>query len=185
MPKVGQTLINKYSGDTFEFIETGESTNGERVKLKITLNSKGRTVDDHIHLEQDETFEVLSGTLTYFLKGETHKITAGETVVLPRKVAHNHYNTSDEPLTYYQTITPAFDVDYFIENLSGLINDDKLNNGKLPFLQAMVTGKYLESPSRLANIPLGLQNVLINILGPTARLFGYRALYKKYTGIEK
>jgi len=49
----------------------------------------------------------------------------------------------------------------------------------------MVTGKYLDSPSRLASIPRGPQNFLINILGPIARLFGYRAIYKKYTGIEK
>ncbi|WP_194774593.1 cupin domain-containing protein [Pararhodonellum marinum] len=185
MPTQGQILIDNFTGDTIEFIETSSDTNGERVTLKVTLKSKGQTVDDHLHILQDESFEVLSGTLTYLKDGKKNYIGAGERVVLPKNKPHNHYNTSDEPAAFIQTITPAIDVDYFIENLFGMINDGKVKEGKLPFLQAMVTAKYLESPSRLAAIPMGLQNVLINTIGPMARIFGYRAIYKKYAGIEK
>ncbi|WP_114752087.1 cupin domain-containing protein [Pleomorphovibrio marinus] len=185
MPTKGQILLDNFTGDTIEFIETSSDTNGERVTLKVTLKSKGQTVDDHIHILQDETFKVLSGRMTYLRDGEKNYISAGEEVVLPKKKPHNHYNTSDEPAVFIQTITPGIDVDLFIENLFGMINDCKVKEGKLPFLQAMVTARYLESPSRLAAIPMGLQNVLINTIGPIARMFGYRAIYKKYTGIEK
>jgi len=185
MPTKGQILVDKFSGDTFEFLETSADTNGERVTLKVTLKSKGQTVDDHIHILQSESFKVLSGTMTYILDGKEHHLAAGEEVVLPKNKAHNHYNTHDEPAHYIQTVSPGIDVDFFIENLIGMTNDGKVKNGKLPFLQAMVTGKYLDSPSRLAAIPLGVQNVLMQILGPLARMFGYRAIYKKYTGIEK
>ena len=185
MPTKGQKLVDKFTGDTFEFIETSAETNGERVTLKVTLKSKGQTVDDHIHLIQDETFKILKGRMTYFLDGKEHHLNEGEEVILPKNKAHNHYNTDDEPAEYIQTISPGIDVDLFIENLIGMINDGKVKDGKLPFLQAMATGKYLESPSRLAAIPRGPQNFLINTLGPLARLFGYRAVYKKYTGIEK
>jgi len=185
MPTKGQKLIDRFSGDTFEFLETSEDTNGERVTIKVNLKSKGQTVDDHIHLIQDESFKIISGRLTYFLDGEEGYVNEGQEIVLPKNKAHNHYNTNDEPVEYIQTISPGMDVDLFLENLFGMINDGKVKDGKLPFLQAMVTGKYLESPSRLAAIPLGIQNVLMNVLGPIARLFGYRAIYKKYTGIEK
>lgn len=185
MPVKGQKLVDKFTGDSFEFLETSADTNGERVTVKVILKSKGQTVDDHLHILQDEKFEILSGKMTYFLDGKEHHIEAGEEVVLPKNKAHNHYNTSDEPTEYIQTITPGIDVDLFLENLFGMINDGKVKDGKLPFLQAMVTGKYLESPSRLAAIPMGVQNVLMNIIGPIARLFGYRAIYKKYTGVEK
>lgn len=185
MPTKGQKLINKFTGDTIEFLETSADTRGERVTIKVTLLSKGQTIDDHIHIIQEESFEILSGSMTYFLDGVQNHVNAGEVIVLPKNKAHNHYNIGDEPAEYIQTITPGMDVDYFLVNLFGMINDEKMKDGKLPFLQAMVTGKYLESPSRLAAIPMGLQNVLINILGPIARFFGYRALYKNYTGIEK
>ena len=185
MPSKGQKITDKFTGDTIEFIETSADTNGERVSLKATLKSKGQTVDDHIHLLQDESYETLSGRMTYFLNGEQHHVSAGEKVVLQKNKAHNHYNMDDIPAEYIQTITPGMDIDLFVENLFGMINDGKVKGGKLPFLQAMVTAKYLDSQSRLAAIPPGLQNVLINIIAPIARLFGYRAIYKKYTGVEK
>ena len=185
MPTKGQQLVDKFSGDQIEFLETGQDTNGERVTLKVTLKSKGQTVDDHIHVLQDETFKVLSGRMTYFLNGEKHHLNAGEEVTLPKNVAHNHYNMDDETAVYIQTISPAIDVDYFIENLFGMINDGKVKEGKLPFLQAMVTLKYLESPSFLANMPRGVQKFLASVLAPIARALGYRAIYKEYTGIEK
>ncbi len=185
MPTKGQKLTDKFTGDSIEFIETSADTNGARVTIKVTLKSKGQTVDDHIHLLQKESFKILSGRLTYFLNGEKNHVNAGEEIVLPKNKAHNHYNMDDEPTEFIQTITPGIDVDFFLENLFGMINDGKVKGGKLPFLQAMVTARYLESPSRLADIPMGIQNVLISILGPTARLLGYRAIYKKYTGIEK
>ena len=185
MPTKGQKLVDNFTGDTIEFVETSSDTNGERVTLKVTLKSKGQTVDDHIHLLQEETFKMLSGKMTYFLGGKQYHLNAGEEVVLPKNKAHNHYNTNNEPAEYIQVIEPGIDVDLFLENLFGMINDGKVKDGKLPFLQAMVTGKYLESPSRLASIPSGLQNFLINTIGPIARLFGYRAIYQKYTGVEK
>ncbi|RKN81897.1 cupin domain-containing protein [Ulvibacterium marinum] len=185
MPKKGQILVDKFTGDSFEFLETGKDTDGKRVVIKVMLKSKGQTVDDHIHVLQDETFKVISGRMTYFLNGEKHFIKQGEEVTLPKNVAHNHYNTDNEPVEYIQTISPAIDVDYFIENLFGMINDGKVKNGKLPFLQAMVTLKYLESPSYLASMPRGLQRGLSTLLSPIARGMGYRAIYEKYTGIEK
>ncbi|WP_143960447.1 cupin domain-containing protein [Litoribacter populi] len=185
MPTKGQIVIDNFTGDTIEFLETSSDTNGERVTLKVTLKSKGQTVDDHLHPLQDESFKVLSGRMTYLLDGKQNYVSAGEEIILPKNKPHNHYNTSDEPVEFIQTIIPGIDVDYFIENLFGMINDGKVKEGKLPFLQAMVTARYLESPSRLAAIPMGLQNVLIHTIGPLARTFGYRALYKKYTGIEK
>jgi hypothetical protein len=58
-------------------------------------------------------------------------------------------------------------------------------NGKAGLIQELVTLKYLDSKSYLANIPQGLQKFLMNVVGPIARMFGYRAIYKKYSGIEK
>ncbi len=185
MPTKGQILTDKFTGDSFEFLETGEDTNGQRVTIKVNLKSKGQTVDDHIHVLQNENFKVLSGRMTYFINGEKHYLNEGEEVTLPKNVPHNHYNMDDAPVTYVQTISPAIDVDYFLENLFGLINDGKVKNGKLPFLQAMVTLTHLESPSYLASMPRSVQKGLAGILSPIARALGYRAIYKKYTGIEK
>ncbi|MCC5931373.1 MAG: cupin domain-containing protein [Cyclobacteriaceae bacterium] len=185
MPTKGQTIINPTNGDSYEFLETARDTNGERVTVKTILESKGQVVPRHFHVLQDETFEVLSGQLTVLLDGKTQVISAGEKITLPKNNPHNHYNNEDTPVTYLHSVTPALDFDFLIENLVGLAADGKSKNGKYGLVQELVTLKYLDSKSYLADIPVGVQKVLMNTIAPLARLFGYRAVYKKYSGIEK
>jgi quercetin dioxygenase-like cupin family protein len=185
MPTKGQTITNPTTGDSYEFLETARDTNGERVTTKATIKSKGLLVPKHFHVFQEETFEVISGQLTIYLEGQTKKLSAGEKITLPKNVPHNHYNNEDAELIYIQTITPALDFEYLIENLVGLAADGKSKNGKYGLLQELVTLKYLDSKSFLADIPIGIQKVLMNTIGPVGRLFGYRAIYKKYSGFEK
>ena len=185
MPVQGQKSVNPTNGDTYEFIETANDTKGERVTLKATIYSKGQLVPRHYHVLQDETFEVVSGKLTVLLDGQVKILSAGEKITLPKNVAHNHYNDELTPVTYLHTVTPALDFDYLIENLVGLAADGKSKNGKYGLVQELVALKYLDSKSYLAAIPMGIQKVLMNIIAPIGRLLGYRAIYKKYSGIEK
>jgi len=185
MPLKGQTITNPTNGDSYEFLETCLDTSGERVTMKATIKSKGQLVPNHFHVFQDETFDVISGELTIFLNGQTTKIKAGEKIKLPKNIPHNHYNNEDTEVIYIHTVTPALDFDYLIENLVGLAADGKSKNGKYGLVQELVALKYLDSKSYLADIPIGVQKILMNVIGPIGRLFGYRAIYKKYSGIEK
>jgi quercetin dioxygenase-like cupin family protein len=185
MPTKGKTIINPTNGDSYEFLETAKDTQGERVCMKAIINSKGQLVPKHFHVFQDETFEVVSGQLTILLDGQTRTLSAGEKITLQKNVPHNHYNNEDTTVTYIHTVTPALDFDYLIENLVGLAADGKGDNGKYGLVQELVTLKYLDSKSYLADIPIGVQNILMNTVAPIARWFGYRAIYKKYSGIEK
>ena len=185
MPTKGQTIINPTNGDSYEFLETAKDTNGERVIMKATIKGKGQLVPKHFHVFQDETFEVISGQLTLFLDGQTKTLLAGEKFTLPKNIPHNHYNNEDTAVSYIHTVTPALDFDFLIENLIGLASDGKSKNGKYGLIQELVSLKYLDSKSYLADIPITVQNILMNIIAPIGRLFGYRAIYQKYSGIEK
>lgn len=185
MPEKGQVLENPITGDLFEFIETAKDTNGSYVAIKSTIKSRGKLVPNHFHAFQDEIFEVVSGKLTVWIDGKTQVYKEGEKIKLPKNKAHNHYNTEDEPLVYIHTTEPALDFDYFIENIVGMAADGKMRNGKAGLVQELVTLKYMDSKAFLADLPLGLQKVLMMTVAPLARKFGYRAFYKKYTGIEK
>ncbi len=185
MPSKGHIIIDPTNGDSYGVIETAKDTNGERVTVKTMLKSKGQVVPKHFHVLQDETFEVISGQLTVLLEGKTHRISAGKKITLPKNIPHNHYNDENSPVTYLHSVTPALDFDYLIEYLVGLAADGKSKNGKYGLVQELVTLKYLDSKSFLADIPVGLQKVLMNTIAPIARLLGNRAVYKKYSGIEK
>lgn len=153
--------------------------------MRSTIKSKGQLVPRHFHALQDETFEVVSGQLTVWFDGKTTTVSAGEKVMLPKNKPHNHYNDGDTDVTYVHSVTPGLDFDYLIENLLGLAADGKSNNGKYGLVQELVNLKYLDSKSYLADLPLGIQKVLMNTIAPIGRLFGYRAIYKKYSEIEK
>lgn len=185
MPEKGQVIQNPLSGDTYEYLETAKDTGGAYVSLKAMIQTKGPLVPNHFHLYQEEAFEVISGNLTIWSGGKKDILSAGEKVTLPQNVPHNHYNNSEVPVTYIHTVTPGLDFDYLIENLVGLAADGKSKNGKYGLMQELVTLKYLDSKTFLADMPLGLQKFLMRTIAPIGRLLGYRAIYKKYSDIEK
>lgn len=185
MATKGQILTNPVTGDVFEFLETSADTDGARVSFKVTLNSRGQLVPEHIHSLQQEHYEVLSGEFTVVYEGQTKVLTAGESITLPINKPHNHFNNSDAPAVIIQTVTPALDFEHLVESLVGLAGDGKMPNGKAGLMQELVTLKYIDSKAFLASIPMGLQILLMNVMGPVGRLLGYRAIYGKYTTIEK
>ena len=185
MPTTGQIMVNPDTGDVYEFLATAKDTDGQSVSIKMTLKSKGEQVPNHFHALQDEHFEILSGKLTGLLDGKQREIGVGEKITLPKNKPHNHYNSGDEPAVFIQSVSPALDFDYLLENIIGLTIDGKMPNGKAGLVQELVTLKYLDSKSYLASIPVGVQTFLMNVVAPIARLFGYRAIYTKYSGIEK
>ena len=153
--------------------------------MKMTLKSKGELVPNHFHALQDEHFEVVSGKLTILLDGKKQTLKQGDKITLPKNMPHNHYNNDIETVVLIQSVSPALDFDYLLENIIGLTIDGKMPNGKAGLIQELVTLKYLDSKSYLANIPQGIQKILMNLIGPIGRMFGYRAVYKKYSDIEK
>jgi quercetin dioxygenase-like cupin family protein len=185
MPTKGQLISIPTTGDTYEFLETAADSKGERVSMKATIRNRGPLVPRHFHVLQDETFEVISGRLTVLVDDQTKTLSAGESITLPKTIPHNHYNDEVEPVTYIHSVTPALDFEYLIENLAGLAADGKGKNGKYGLLQELVSLRYLDSKSYLADVPVGLQNLMMKTIAPIARLFGYRAVYAKYSGMEK
>lgn len=185
MAEKGQIITNPTTGDSYEFLETAEDTGGSSVVMKAIIRSKGPLVPDHLHAFQEETFKVISGKLTILKDGNKTVLFAGEQVTLPKNMPHNHYNRSDEEVVYIHSVKPALDFDYLMENLIGLISEGKGKDGSFGFVQDLVSLKYLDSKTYLAGIPIGLQKLLANTIAPVGRLLGYRAVYKKYSGIEK
>lgn len=185
MPTKGQILTNPKNGDTFEFTATARDTGGTHVSMLASVSRRGKSLPDHFHTMQEETFEVISGELTILKDGEKYILGEGETMVLEKGIPHNHFNDSDEMVVYRQTVRPALDFEYLIENLVGLISDSGHPEGKLSLIQQLVTLKYIDSKSFLADLSPGIQKLLMNTVAPIARQFGYRAVYKKYSGFDK
>jgi quercetin dioxygenase-like cupin family protein len=185
MATKGQTWTDAGTGDKAEMLESANDTGGKYIRFLFTTKPGGVKPAMHLHLFQDEEFEVKSGVLTYVLNNEKKTAKAGEKVLLPKGIGHTHYNDSlTETLVMIQTISPALDGEPLIESLLGLSQDGKMKNGEPDFLQVMVWLRHFKARTYLAKVPVGVQNILAFVLAPVGRLFGYKAVYKQYSGFN-
>lgn len=171
-------------GDTVEFVETSKMTNGAYVKMFATSPPGAIRVPPHVHLRQKEKFDVQSGRLTYRLNGKQASVGPGESLELPAGVAHEHWNAESEPLVTFWTISPGLDFDYLLENANGLAREGKIPNGQVPVLQAVVWLRRMKSTLFPAGRPFWLIYPFSVVVAPIAELFGYRAVYKRFSGEE-
>ncbi|HJY64092.1 MAG TPA: cupin domain-containing protein [Ignavibacteria bacterium] len=172
------------TGDTFERTVSSEDTGGKYSTVKLTLKPGGFKPVIHYHAVQDESFEVISGKLTYILNSRQGAISSGEKITLPMGVPHTHYNNENEDLVINQTVSPSLDFDLFSDTIFGLASEGKLRKGTPGLLQVMMMIKKLESKTYLAAIPRSVQNALAVILFPAGKLFGKKAVYKRFSGFD-
>ncbi len=166
-----------------EILENAAMTNGAYTRVRLVFKPGGSRVPPHRHLLQDETYQVISGTVTYMLDGKVHQAPAGTTFTLPKGVVHEHYTIGPEDAVSIQTITPALDFDVIVENLFGLGSEGRGVNPIDALMQGLVWIRKMKGPFYLS-IPIGLQRGLAAVMTPVAYAFGYRALYKRFSGEE-
>lgn len=68
----------------------------------------------HIHHEQDEYFYVVAGEYAFEIGEEKFRLTAGDSLLAPRKVPHAWANVGDAPGTLLTELTPAGTFEEFI-----------------------------------------------------------------------
>jgi len=182
MPTINRVL-KLPKGDSMEILETAAMSGGARTRVRLVFKPGGSRVPAHRHLLQDETYQVLSGTVTYMLDGKIHEAPSGTTFTLPKGVVHEHYTVGPEDAVSIQTITPGLDFDVIVENLFGLGSEGRGVNPIDALMQGLVWIKKMKGPFYLA-LPIWLQRALATLITPIAYLFGYRAVYQRFSGEE-
>jgi quercetin dioxygenase-like cupin family protein len=67
---------------------SGSDTDGELAIFEQTSLTQGKGTPLHIHHKQDEIFYVLEGSYKFQVGDEKHDLSTGDSIFLPRKVAH-------------------------------------------------------------------------------------------------
>ena len=184
MPTANKIIKVAATGDSAEILETSAMTGGAYVRARIVFQPELLEAAAHAHPFQEETYEVLSGRLTYVLNGKTLVAQAGEKITLPRNVAHRHHCAGPDETVTIVTVTPGLDFDYLLETVFALANEGKVVNGAVPALQGLVWVQKLKGPLSAPGVPFWILRVLAFLLTPIAYLLGYRAVYKRFSGEE-
>ena len=78
-----------------ESVTIREST-PELLEVEMTYRPGGRRLPAHLHPQQDESFEVLSGTIGARIDGEERTYGPGDTFEVPRGAVHQMWNPGGE-----------------------------------------------------------------------------------------
>lgn len=130
----------------------------------------------HIHLHQQEQFEVLEGTACIQVNGKDQFLQPGERLTVPAMTPHTWGNGGQTPVRVICEFRPALRIEDFFESLAVL--SSRGDNAQLVRPSILQMGLLaLEYESYLAGPPIFLQRVIFLALKPLALLRGYRAHY--------
>jgi mannose-6-phosphate isomerase-like protein (cupin superfamily) len=118
-PRRGFTFETR-TGERFRVIRSAIDTGGEVAQAHFDLIPGGHASRAHIHPRQEESFRVLSGTLTAVVGDEERVISAGETLVVSPGTAHQPFNRGDVEMRSIGEIRPAGKLGLFFGQLSGV-----------------------------------------------------------------
>lgn len=75
---------------------SGSDTNGDLAIFEQTSLSQGKGTPLHIHNAQDEIFYVIEGTYKFIVGDVKYDLTTGDSIFLPRQVAHAWTQVSEK-----------------------------------------------------------------------------------------
>ena len=98
---------------------SGKDTNGDLAIFEQTSLSPGKGVPRHVHPLQDEIFYVIEGSYFFEVGEDKHHLTAGDSIFLPRAVAHAWIQASEKGKMIV-TFQPAGKIEDFFVALAAL-----------------------------------------------------------------
>lgn len=96
-----------------------DKTGVESGIVYIRANTDGPPI--HKHSVQEELFSVLEGELSIYKENKWIIATKGDTVHIPKNVAHTYKNASDQPCYFEYKITPKGSFTDMMTDFEGLI----------------------------------------------------------------
>lgn len=175
-PVTKYSLLSGPTGEKFEFVSSFR-TPGPDPKFRFvwTLAPGKRGPGLHVHEQETETFEIVSGTLRIWIEGVPKDYVRGDFVSIPPMVRHRFLNPTKEPAVVNVSLSGAKLEDAFIP----VTVDAYPGNMKMKHFVKMTMLLAAESPPSTPQIKverwIGLAVVWV------FKLFGVKA-YEPLTG---
>lgn len=100
-----QTIIHA-AGDIYRFLTTAEDTNGAYALWHATIPPGGGP-PLHVHHNEDERFDILSGQLRFRVADQELDAVPGDSLLALRDVPHAFVNLANEPAQMLIHIAPG------------------------------------------------------------------------------
>lgn len=144
MAEKGEIIYNNVTGEKITFIECAADTNGKSLLFELVLKPGSKVPMKHIHTEQNEIFEIISGKVEVVIGNRATSLNAGEKIVMPANIPHKWKNASIDEAKLLVSFNPAHNTEDFFVEMFALANAGRTKPDGAPrFLTAAVLcGKY-------------------------------------------
>ena len=115
----GHIKLKGVNSNILDVKVSGSDTGGDLAIFEQTSLSQGRGTPLHIHYNQDEIFYVIEGVYKFQVGGEKYELTTGDSIFLPRNVAHAWTQVSEKGKMNV-TMQPAGKLENFFVCMSSL-----------------------------------------------------------------
>jgi quercetin dioxygenase-like cupin family protein len=147
----------------------------ELIEVEVEYAPGGERPPAHLHPAQDETFEVLAGTIAVRVDGEERTYGRGDTFEVPRGAAHQMWNPADEPARAIWQTSPGGRTHQWFLALDAFQRSGRLDGNAMPGPLAMgVLLTHYRDVFRLAARPRVPVRAALAALAVLGRLRGYR-----------
>jgi mannose-6-phosphate isomerase-like protein (cupin superfamily) len=172
-------IANPEVGLRGTILRTGGDTNGELFEAELLVEPGNWTGPDHIHLRQEERFEILSGTLRLRVEGSEELLPVGSTRVLPPRTVHNFRNDGAAEVRFLLQLRPALRMEGYLRDLWRAANEGSKRRWGAPSILelAVIQREYPDEFFYLSRPPVRMQKILLSALAVLGRAKGYRAYH--------
>jgi len=175
-------IISPVTGETFRCL----SADARAYVMEWTVAPGGYVPFEHVHLFQDEIFQIQRGEVKLVIDGTEVIGKSGDTVTVTKGQQHIAFNHTDEVLKCIVEFRPGFDTKIVMQCFWGLILDgDYDQHGTPSILKMGYFIKGCQALTRPTNIPAAVFGSAINLFYLIGKMIGWKKLYKEYTGLER
>lgn len=143
-------------------------TNGEISRVEIDLEAGQSGPPAHIHPGQREIYTVDAGELVVTIDGQSHEVTAGESIEVPTGSAHSFANRSNELARFSAEHLPALQFEEYIRLVHRTVEGRKAT---LPVIMRIIRIESSYGDTILA--PPGVPRMVGKIMSGVGKLAGY------------
>ena len=171
MVQPGDVIENPVTGERITFLRTSAQTGGSLAEMELALSPTAHLAAAHIHLHQEERFEVIEGLIRIRCNAEESLVGAGATVAVPAGSPHTWAPEGDKGARVKLTFTPGAGIEEFFDEFFRLGREGRTNKKGVPSL--LVTSRLgLAHDMYLAGPPVPFQRAVFRVVTGAARVLG-------------
>ena len=161
-------------GLKFVITKSTVDTAGEFIEIEGTMRAHSAGPPIHVHPQQEETYQIMSGTADVFLDGRWHRVRAGESLTVPRGAPHTIKNEHDEDVTAMNWHRPAARFEEFSRTFHRLATSGRIKSLPPKDPSSLIYSAMLFTEYEDTQIVVKPPAFVLRLLAFVGRRLGYR-----------